>query len=292
MTGEGSPIPRKKVVIPDSPLPVMWLPLPMLEDPTVQEVVNKGFHSIMRRGKYPVTNAYLNIFWEDFCRIRIKYDFEFFACICQTITHKELHKDVPFILNRAQRKYLVTLESLRVAGQPIDVILLKARQWGGSTLTQLYMLWIQICIDNGANSVICGDVENQSRVVSGMLVKCIERMPHWVLKQKFKSAPYQGANSTREILPIGSRYTIGSMQKPDKIRSENVALAHLTEVGLWKETKGKKPEDLVQSIFGTVLPGPNTMKVLESTAKGVGIYFHRPWQGAPLRSTGLPFTIS
>lgn len=57
-------------------------------------------------------------------------------------------------------------------------------------------------------------------------------------------------------------------------------MAHLTEVGLWKATKGKKPEDLVQAIFGSILSGPYTMKVLESTAKGVGNYFHRTWISA------------
>lgn len=280
MTGEGSPIPRKKVSIKDSPLPDMWLPLPMLDEPTVQCLIEKGFYGVMRMGRYPTNDRYLNAFWEDFCRIRTRYDFEFFARIAHTIRDKETHRNIPFILNRAQRKYLVPLEELRVAGAPIDIILLKARQWGGSTLTQLYMLWIQICIDNNANSVICGDIENQSRIVAGMLVKSIERMPQWILGRPFKSVPYQGASSTREIQPIGSRYSIGSMQKPDKIRSEDASLAHLTEVGLWKETKGKKPEDLVQSIFGTILPQANTMKVLESTAKGVGNFFHRTWQGA------------
>ena len=54
-------------------------------------------------------------------------------------------------------------------------------------------------------------------------------------------------------------------------------MAHLTEVGLWKATQGKKPEDLVQSIFGSIAAGPYTMKVIESTAKGVGNYFHRTW---------------
>lgn len=280
MTGEGSPLPRKKVHIPDSPLPDMWLPLPMLDEPVVQAVLTEGFHSIMRKGFYPVNDRYMNIFWEDFCRIRIRHDFEFFARICLTIRDKETHRDVPFILNRPQRKYLVELEALRTTMRPIDIILLKARQWGGSTLTQLYMLWMQICIDNKANSVICGDIENQSRIVSGMIAKSIERMPFWVLKQSFRSAPYQGASSTREIQPIGSRYSIGSMQNPDKIRSEDASLAHLTEVGLWKETKGKRPEDLVQSIFGTILPRANTMKILESTAKGVGNFFHRTWQAA------------
>ena len=54
-------------------------------------------------------------------------------------------------------------------------------------------------------------------------------------------------------------------------------MAHLTEVGLWKATHGRKPEDLVQSIFGAIASGPYTMKVIESTAKGVGNFFHRTW---------------
>ena len=279
-TGEGSPIPRTLVEIPDSPLPRMWLPNDMLKEKAVQELIQHGFRGIMAKAGYAYNEKNLNLFWEDFGRIRNRYDYEWYACTCQTIQDKETLKEVPFVLWYPQRKYLKEMEALRLAGKPIDIILLKARQWGGSTLTQLYMQWLQVCVFPGINSVICGDIENQSRIVAGMLSRTINNTPRWVLGCSIKEAPYKGSTSTREIKPIGSRYTIGSAQKPDKVRSENVSLAHLTEVGLWKETKGKKPEDLVQAIFGTCLGGPGTMKVLESTAKGVGNYFHRTWQGA------------
>lgn len=279
-TGEGSPIPRTLVEIPDSPLPKMWLPNEMLLDPTVQSVIEHGFHYHIRKAGLPVNDKTMNIFWEDFSRIRNRYDYEWYARMCQTIQDKETLKEVPFILWYPQRKYLKELEELRTTGKAIDIILLKARQWGGSTLTQLYMQWLQVCVLPGINSVICGDIENQSRIVAGMLSRTVNNTPKWVLGCNLKEAPYKGSTSTREIKPIGSRYTIGSAQKPDKVRSENVSLVHLTEVGLWKETKGKKPEDLVQAIFGTCLGGPGTMKVLESTAKGVGNYFHRTWLGA------------
>ena len=276
-TGEGSPIPRTLVEIPDSPLPKMWLPNDMLLDPVVQSVIEHGFHYHIYKAGLPVNDKTINLFWEDFSRIRNKYDYEWYARMCQTIQDKETLKEVPFILWQPQRKYLKELEELRLSGKAIDIILLKARQWGGSTLTQLYMQWLQVCVLPGINSVICGDIENQSRIVAGMLSRTVNNTPRWVLGRNLKEAPYKGSTSTREIKPIGSRYTIGSAQKPDKVRSENVSLAHLTEVGLWKETKGKKPEDLVQAIFGTCLGGPGTMKVLESTAKGVGNYFHRTW---------------
>ena len=281
MTGEGSPIPRTLVEIPDSPLPKMWLPNEMLLDPTVQSVIEHGFHYHIRKAGLPVNDKTMNIFWEDFSRIRNQYDYEWYARMCQTISAKGQGRDIPFTLNYPQRKYLKELEELRTAGLPIDIILLKARQWGGSTLTQLYMLWIQLVHKRNWNSVICGDIEKQSSVVAGMLSKAITKYPLWAsYHTRIRTTPYQGAQKTRVINLGNSRYSLGSAQKPESLRSEDISMAHLTEVGLWKATKGKKPEDIVQSIFGSIASGPYTMKVLESTAKGVGNFFHRTWLDA------------
>ena len=175
MTGEGSPIPRTLVEIPDSPLPKMWLPKDMLLDPNIQSVIKHGFHYHIYKAGLPVNDKTMNIFWEDFSRIRNRYDYEWYARMCQTISAKGQGRDIPFTLNYPQRKYLKELEELRTAGLPIDIILLKARQWGGSTLTQLYMLWIQLVHKRNWNSVICGDIEKQSSVVAGMLSKAITK---------------------------------------------------------------------------------------------------------------------
>lgn len=278
MTGEGSPIPRTLVEIPDSPLPKMWLPNDMLLDPTVQSVIEHGFHYHIYKAGLPVNDKTMNIFWEDFSRIRNRYDYEWYARMCQTISAKGQGRDIPFTLNYPQRKYLKELEELRTAGQPIDIILLKARQWGGSTLTQLYMLWIQLVHKRNWNSVICGDIEKQSSVVAGMLSKAITKYPLWAsYHTRIRTTPYQGAQKTRVINLSNCRYSLGSAQKPESLRSEDISMAHLTEVGLWKATKSKKPEDIVQSIFGSIASGPYTMKVFESTAKGVGNFFHRTW---------------
>ena len=111
-----------------------------------------------------------------------------------------------------------------------------------------------------------------------MLAKVISRYPTWATGGKqLTTTPYQGAQKTRVISWSNSRYSLGSSQKPDSLRSEDISMAHLTEVGLWKATNGRKPEDLVQSIFGSIASGPYTMKVIESTAKGVGNFFHRTW---------------
>ena len=283
ITGEGSTsIPREKVYIQDCPIPELWLPVDFIQTGFVQELIKTGFNGyiqlILRKG---VSEELRNDLWTMFSKERIKYDYEFWAYVLALIEAKEGGADIPFKLNRAQRYYLSELEKLRKAGAPIDIILCKARQWGGSTLTQLYMLWIQLVHRVNWHSVICGDVESQSTTVAGMLSKVIGNYRTWATNGlTVKASPFEKSQKTRVINLSKCRFSIGSAQKPDSLRSQNIAMAHLTEVGLWKETKGKKPEDLVQSIFGSILSGPYTVKVLESTAKGVGNYFHRTWLDA------------
>lgn len=280
ITGEGSfSIKRQHVTCVDFPLKEMWLPVDFVETGFCQIILHLGIRKYITnilRQEYSDYTA--NLLYTEFCVQRFNYDFEFWAYSTAKISPKGGGDDINFFLNRAQRIYLTTLERLRMSNQPINIILLKARQWGGSTLTQIYMLWIQIIHKKNWNSVICGDVESQSNIVSGMLSKVVEKYPLWATNGiKLETKPFEGSSKTRQIQYCQCLYSVGSAQKPDNLRSQNISMAHLTEVGLWKETKGKKPEDLVQAIFGSINDGPYTVKVLESTAKGVGNYFHRTW---------------
>ncbi|MBR3884250.1 MAG: hypothetical protein IKJ31_05770 [Bacteroidaceae bacterium] len=280
ITGEGSTsIARNWVNIEGFPLEKIYLPITMSKDERIAELIEHGAEKFLfeRNGK-KASQREIVALWLQFCRTRICHDFEYWARSMAIISDKGKGRDIPFTLNRPQRKYLHEMEKLRLQDKPIDIILCKARQWGGSTLTQLYMLWIQLVHKQNWNSVICGDIEKQSSIVAGMLAKVINNYPQWATEgKKIYTSPYQGISKTRVISWSNSRYSLGSSQKPDSLRSEDICMAHLTEVGLWKSTAGRKPEDLVQSIFGSIASGPYTMKILESTAKGVGNFFHRTW---------------
>ncbi len=280
ITGEGSTsVPRLLTNIEGFPIENLNLPSSMQDEILVKQLVELGAAGYLREITQQEPNS-RNIIrlWLNFCLLRARHDFEYWARSMTTISDKGKGRDTAFTLNRPQRIYLKAMEELRLNGKPIDIILCKARQWGGSTLTQLYMLWIQLVHKKNWNSVICGDIEKQSSIVAGMLAKVISRYPTWATGGiQLTTTPYQGAQKTRVINWSNSRYSLGSAQKPDSLRSEDISMAHLTEVGLWKATQGRKPEDLVQSIFGSIASGPYTMKVIESTAKGVGNFFHRTW---------------
>lgn len=280
ITGEGSnSIERKQVHIEGFPIEDINLPVQMTDDESISQLIHKGAAGyLLATGLENPTKHEITLLWFEFCRKRLKYDFEYWAKSTAIISDKGRGRDVSFTLNRAQRTYLKEMERLRVSGRPIDIILCKARQWGGSTLTQLYMLWIQLVHKSNWNSVICGDIEKQSSVVAGMLAKVVNHYPTWATGGiRLKTTPFQGTRNSRVINIGNNRYSLGSSQKPDSLRSEDISMAHLTEVGLWKATAGRKPEDLVQSIFGSIASGAYTVKVMESTAKGVGNFFHRTW---------------
>lgn len=276
-------IKRTLLYIPDAPIPKQYIPVEMEDEPIVIALRHnktlKDTAKALFGGK--ITEKKIIDTWIMFAKKRSKHDFEFFCATDINIVHKTKATIVPFILNRAQRYYLEELEKLRKALKPIDIILLKARQWGGSTETQFYMFWIQLYWRKNWNSVICADVDDQAKGVLGMLTRAAEMFDvNMTDGIKLELKPYMKTDSTRVLNITDSTISVGSVQHPEKIRSQNISMAHLTEVGLWKATPSRKPEDLVQSIFGSIVPAPYTLKVLESTAKGVGNYFHRTWLDA------------
>ena len=273
---------RIGIHIDDAPLTDMQIPIEMESEPIVELLRQSGSMEKACKKMWGASTEKLKIrLWRYFHKVRCKYDFEYWACTQIKIKIKGKGKRDYFVLNRAQRYYLSVLERLRKDGAPIYIILLKARQWGGSTLTQFYMMWIQKMHRKHWNSVIVGDVEKQSKVVLAMYEQACEEYDSFIdegVQTILK--PYARANDVRVLEDRGCTISIGSMQKPNKIRSEDISMAHLTEVGIWKETEGKSPEDVIQSIEGSILPGAYTMLVEESTAKGVGNYFHNTYTAA------------
>lgn len=278
VTGDGCCGKRKRVSIKDAPLETMFLPETMIrENRFVRLLVKHGMKGYIERYVEDGDNESFYYVWIEFIKVRIRYDFEYWAYSFIMIRKKGSSLDIPFMLNRAQRTVLPRLEEMRLAGEPIKFILVKARQWGGSTLIQIYMLWIQLVHRRNWNSVICGDVESQSRNVRAMITKALEGYPSYLLDGPVRFVPFEGSNKNRIIENTQCVVSIGSAQKPDTLRSGDISGAHLTEVGLWKSTKEKTPEDLVQSIVGSIYDTAYSFLGIESTAKGVGNYFHRTW---------------
>ncbi len=217
--------------------------------------------------------------WE---QLRCRYDFEYWCVRCVKIKDKSSARDIPFLLNAPQRRVLALLEDDRLAQRPIRIIMLKARQWGGSTLILIYMAWMQCCLYTNWHSLICAHVKQASANILGMYSKVLAAYPKelWTDEVDPKFAPFERSTNIREIQGRGCRVTVSSSENHDALRGADYAMAHLSEVAFWADTPSKSPEDYVRAVCGAINSVPGTLIVMESTANGVGNYFHSEWMRA------------
>ena len=214
----------------------------------------------------------------DLMRIRMKYDFEFWCYTCVKIQDKRTKNVIPFRLNYGQRKTVHVYEKLRKDNVPIRAIICKARQWGGSTVTQIYMLWLQIFHYDNWHSAVISQMQSQSKNIRNTIKTVIDYYPKEVetlTLKSFDASPY-----IKYIPQHGCKIQIGTAEEPDQCRSFDFSMLHMSEVGLWSSTSQKSAYDLAQSILSTVVDVAGTFVVMESTAKGVGTFFHEYYQGA------------
>lgn len=291
ITGEGSIGRRIRVRISDYPIPDQWLPVRMMRVPLVRQLAEAG--SIERfltkyMGLEEATDEDRQKVIEQFVRIRMEHDFAFWAASFVYIKRKGGGSDVLFRLTRPQRRFVKKLEKLRCSGKPIRIILLKARQWGGSTTSQLYMAWLQLVHKVGLNSLIIAHQGTGSDEIKDMFDKMIAEYPTELLHElgeeydenEPKLVGVGKSGSIHRVPQRNCKIKIGTAERPDSCRGGDYNLVHLSEVGIWKATDGKKPEDIVRSATSGILLKPYTMIVYESTANGTGNFFHREYEAA------------
>ena len=289
VSGEGSIGARTKVCIDDYPIKTQYLPDTMMGVTLVRKLIKAGsvgkLLQKLRQDDTPDNRAKLI---EQFMRVRMRHDFPFWAALFVFIKSKGGGDDIRFRLNSPQRTLISTFEQMRIAGKPIRLVLLKARQWGGSTATQIYMAWLQLVHRTGLNSLIVGHVKDASTEVKDMFDRMISQYPARLLyaigeKYKENEPVMEGVGKTGNIQRITQRnckIKIGTAEMPNSARGGDYNLVHLTEVGLWKTTEGRTPEQIVRSACSGILLEPYTMIVYESTANGTGNFFQREYDAA------------
>ena len=288
LTGEGLGGDRIRVHIPDHDLPEQWLTDEVMSIPDYQEVIEAGSIStcLQRRGKDNAgerlrLSKHLN-------RLRMAHDPAFAFARAFQIKDKVSGRLMPFNLNYAQRVLLGKLEEMRRAGKPIRLILLKARQWGGSTLIQLYMAWIQLFVKDGWNSLIVAQTKDTARRIKAMYTKVLQFFPRDIFScGELKFSPYERSASDSVITdkrgkPLRTNViTVSSYENYESTRGCDIAMAHFSEVAYWRQTPQKSAAGLIRAVTSGIAEGvPCTMEVMESTANGKSGYFYDEYQEA------------
>ena len=181
VTGEGLPGDRVKLEIPDFAIPVQYVPRRMLRNKFVHEIIKSG--SIAQFLKDHPDDPKINSPHKveaELRKIRHRYDFPFWAYFCFPILGKE-GGQIRFKLNLAQLELEQAVEEKIEAEEPIDIILVKARQFGGSTYFVAKQTWILTKLDNYHSFVIAAHLNSASENIQRMMKYAISRYPAWDL---------------------------------------------------------------------------------------------------------------
>lgn len=287
---------RSHVNIPDCMIPDMWVLKETLETVIWHEVLRFGsIRNYIEQGmEREYDEGYHQDVEEALFQARGIDDPEFAFIVTDKIVDKKSGNMIPFTLRYSQRKLLGIFEDLRRSGKPIYVVLLKARQWGGSTLTQMYIKWIHdYRHPNGWNAAIIAQADSTSKKIKAMYRKAIESQPGWTLGMpgaKFEMGPYERSDSDFHIndgkfLIRTSILSIASFNSFEKCRGDNYKMVHYSEVASWKKTPEHDPDELISNLQGGMDQVADELAVFESTGKKNSGFFYDLCQDAMAENT-------
>lgn len=175
----------------------------------------------------------------------------------------------PFHLNQAQQKYLYAFEEKWNQGLPVRAIVLKARQIGLSTLTEGLIFLLAMLQTNQRSLIIGNEIDNAQHLLS-MTTTFWETYP-------FKSlyTPKYASRNELAWSTNGSSIRVATARNASVGRGKTIRALHASEIAFWEHGK-----ETMLSIAQAVPRRPFTFICMESTANGVGGYFHETWQAA------------
>ncbi len=287
VTGKGMEGHTHKCVIPDYELPEQWLTDEVWNNELYRIVLKCG--GIARYREFFALTHGMEVTHEDVTKqlmvARLCGDPSFSFAMEYKVKSKRTGRMVPFILNYAQRVTLARLEEMRLAGEPIRLIILKARQWGGSTLVDLYISWIQLHVMTGWYAIIIAQTKDTAHRIRAMYEKALEQMPAFIYGcRRMKFAPYRQSGSDSVIVDekghqiIDNVITTASYENADTSRGLDYAMAHFSEVAYWRTTPNRTASQVITNLDNNIGLEANTLEVFESTANGQSGYFYDEYQ--------------
>lgn len=201
-------------------------------------------------------------------RQKLKDDFLHYSAKCLKIRTKS-GKVVPFELNVAQQHIHVCVEEQRAKTGKVRAIILKGRQQGCSTYIEGRFYW-RVTHTRGVRAFILTHEEDATNNLFELANRYHENCPALV-------KPSTSAANAKELhfKKLDSGYKVGTAGNKSVGRSSTVQFFHGSEVAFWPNA-----QQHAAGILQAIPDEAGTEIFKESTANGVGNYFHKEWQDA------------
>lgn len=179
------------------------------------------------------------------------------------------------IFNPTQQIVYEKIRKLREEGKPVRLVILKARQQGISTLTEGLIFHDTATRENRNSLIVSHDPEStknifkMSKFFYENLFPDVRPMKRYSNKAELV---FENPDERKRLNPktrgLGSQIEVSTASKTE-VRSRTIHNFHASEVAFWNNA-----EDLMLAAMQMIPDHPDTMVILESTANGVGGYFH------------------
>lgn len=200
------------------------------------------------------------------------HDFEWYAPEYLKISTKE-GGIVPLILNPVQKRVHEKVKEMRAAGKPVRLVILKARQQGISTYSEAVMFHDTATRKNRRSKIVAHDPDSTASIFE-MTKLYYDKLPEDIAPMKrydnTRRLVFENSDDkTRRDNPgLRSSLQVATANKKE-VRGSTVQNFHASEVAFWPDA-----EKLMLAALQEVPNHPDTIIILESTANGVGGYFH------------------
>lgn len=231
-----------------------------------------------------VVNDVLGITEEDMdikrkaTRTRLATDYLYYAPRCHKITNKA-GQLVPFDLNESQVYVHGLLQAELERKGYVRAIMLKCRQWGGSTFVESWY-YHKISYRKGKRAVIMTEADLSRDNLFAMVKTFHENAPKAVRPQTLRSnekalifdtpkdSPVQGLKSRYDVKTCESKGGLGI----------TTHFIHLSEYAFFKDSALNTVAGLLESVPSEYPAILGTQVIMESTANGVGGIFYNTWK--------------
>lgn len=203
----------------------------------------------------------------------LKDNLEVFSAHCLRVKAKD-GQLVPFIWNKAQHFIHGALEQQLAEQSFVRAIILKGRQQGCSTLIAA-RFYHRCTTKVGQSAFIVAHEQKATDNLYTMVRRYHDHNPMPVST---------GATNAKELIfdKLDGGYKLATAGSKDVGRSNTAQLLHGSEVAFWQNA-----ETHMAGIGNTIAELPGTEVILESTANGLGNYFHKLWQDAEAGKTNF-----
>lgn len=174
-----------------------------------------------------------------------------------------------FRFNRAQLYLHDRLQKQKLATGKVRAVVLKGRQQGCSTYIQA-RFFHQVMTSRGKKAFILTHDKEATKNLFSMAMRFYENLEKGL-------APSADTANAKELYfrDFDSGYSVGTAGNKSVGRSQTIQLMHSSEVAFWQFA-----EDHSKGILQAISNEKGTEVILESTANGIGNYFHSRWLNA------------